>query len=393
MPLTIFYSWQSDTRAACNRTLIQVALTGAIAELRGLPATSLDVAIDRDTIGTPGSPDIASTILEKIDRCSAMIADVTLVDSASDSRRFPNPNVLLEVGYAIKAKSFARIILVMNTHFGAVEQLPFDLRGKRVLTYTSPPEAESRASSRDSLKASLISALVETLRLETELETTSTVNDIDVPAVRAEIASLLTSNLPNVAEQLRPILQTLDQSRTLAPSDYSFLLDFAVALASRRQSIPDTELLSICDRAIARHPTSTSHFNRGLLAGRMGLPYDSIAGYMKAISLDNPNPSLCYLNAGNRYREMNDRAIALSFYDKAVALNPAQADAWLSAAQVARGDNNTSLALKYYEGFLRWFEALPENQRREPRLQQAEVARAYVSENSTPVAAAPSIDA
>jgi tetratricopeptide (TPR) repeat protein len=393
MSQTIFYSWQSDTRAACNRSLIQDALTGAIAELRGIQAASLDVVIDRDTIGTPGSPDIASTILEKIDRCSAMIADVTLVDGAFELRRFPNPNVLLEVGYAIKAKSFARIILVMNTHFGAVEQLPFDLRGKRVLTYTSAPEAESRAPTRNLLKSGLVSALVETLRIDAEADSTSTFTDIDVPAVRAEIESLLTSNSSDAAEGLKEILQRLDQSRTLAPSDYSLLLDVAVTLASRRRVISDAELLSICDRAIARHPTSTSHFNRGMLAGRMGLPFDSIAGYMKAISLDDPNPSLCYLNAGNRYRDMNDRAIARSFYDKAVALNPLQADAWLSAAQVARGDNDTPSAIRYYEGFLRWFEALPEHQRREPRLQQAEVARAYIREYTRSAVSTPSIDA
>jgi len=103
--MTVFYSWQSDTRAACNRTLIQDALEGALSDIRGMPTTHLEAVVDRDTLGTPGSPDIATTILEKIDRSSAVIADVTLIDGGSEGRRFPNPNVLLEVGYAIKSSA------------------------------------------------------------------------------------------------------------------------------------------------------------------------------------------------------------------------------------------------------------------------------------------------
>lgn len=109
MPLTIFYSWQSDTRAACNRTLIQDALEGALSDVRGMPNVQIEAVLDRDTLGAPGSPDIATVILEKIDRSSAVVADVTLIDAGTDGRRFPNPNVLVEVGYAIQVTQLFEI--------------------------------------------------------------------------------------------------------------------------------------------------------------------------------------------------------------------------------------------------------------------------------------------
>ncbi|WP_321496036.1 hypothetical protein, partial [uncultured Desulfobacter sp.] len=39
------------------------------------------------------------------------------------------------LGYALKSISSERIILIFNTEYGDVSELPFDLRFKRVLTY------------------------------------------------------------------------------------------------------------------------------------------------------------------------------------------------------------------------------------------------------------------
>lgn len=99
MRSTIFYSWQSDTKSAANRSFIERALADAIAELRTDDSVAVDPAIERDTLGVPGAPDIRVAILEKIDACAAMVADVTIVGSDSE-RQSPNPNVLLELGYA-----------------------------------------------------------------------------------------------------------------------------------------------------------------------------------------------------------------------------------------------------------------------------------------------------
>jgi hypothetical protein len=155
---TIFYSWQSDTRAAANRTLIKEALEAAAKELRDDGSISVEPVIDRDTLAVPGAPDIGTTILEKIDASAVMVADVTIV-GRDNNRPTPNPNVLIELGYALKSLAWRRIILVQNVAFGGPEDLPFDLRQKRVLTYNSPEDATSRAPERRQLQAALKEAL------------------------------------------------------------------------------------------------------------------------------------------------------------------------------------------------------------------------------------------
>jgi hypothetical protein len=159
MSVTIFYSWQSDTKAAANRTLIQDALEGAVKELRADGSISVEPVLDRDTQAVPGAPDIGTTILNKIDASAAIVADVTIVNRGSGTRPAPNPNVLIEVGYALKSLGPRRVILVQNTAFGGPEDLPFDLRQKRVLTYDSPEEISSRSPERRPFQAALKEAL------------------------------------------------------------------------------------------------------------------------------------------------------------------------------------------------------------------------------------------
>lgn len=145
--IRIFYSWQSDLPNKSNRGLISDALEKAT---KGNPL----VLIDRDTQGVPGSPDIPQTILEKIDRAQAFVADVSpigqVVLNGKGGRRTCNPNVLIELGYAVKALGWERIILVLNQHFGVPSDLPFDLQKKRVMPYRCDPEGE-RAESRNAL--------------------------------------------------------------------------------------------------------------------------------------------------------------------------------------------------------------------------------------------------
>ena len=154
----VFYSWQSDTCAAANRSLIHEALEGAAAELRDDVELKVEPVIERDTQGVPGAPDIGASILEKIDACAVFVADVTNV-TKGEGRPSPNPNVLLELGYSLKALSDRRIVLVLNTAFGGPEQLPFDLRQKRAVTYHSADESPNRAENRRGLQRTLREAL------------------------------------------------------------------------------------------------------------------------------------------------------------------------------------------------------------------------------------------
>jgi hypothetical protein len=106
--------------------------------------------LDRDTLGTSGSPKITDTIFAKILVADVFVADVSIVNSSGPSRRTPNPNVLLELGFAISNLGWDRIVLVMNRHFGGPEELPFDLRGHRIATYALAP-GDEKATQRSTL--------------------------------------------------------------------------------------------------------------------------------------------------------------------------------------------------------------------------------------------------
>lgn len=87
--------------------------------------------IDQDSSGVPGMPDIATTIFDKIDKSDVFVVDLSFVGESAEGKKLPNPNVLIELGYAISKLSDRRIVAIMNTEFGKPEDLPFDLKHKR----------------------------------------------------------------------------------------------------------------------------------------------------------------------------------------------------------------------------------------------------------------------
>lgn len=155
----VFYSWQSDLPGSTNRNLILGALAKAC-KLAGAES-EVEPVVDRDTANVPGSPNISETIFAKIEAADAFVADVSIVNPTrtGDARPTPNPNVLVELGYAVRSLGHARMVLVVNSHFGKPELLPFDLRQLRVLAYESAPENAERAPVRKSLAADLAGAL------------------------------------------------------------------------------------------------------------------------------------------------------------------------------------------------------------------------------------------
>ena len=142
MKHNVFYSWQSVLPNSTNRGFIEQALKGAVEDLKKDDEVAIEPVIDRDTVGVPGSPDIGLTIFSKIDAAVAFVCDVSLVTADVAARPTPNPNVLIELGYALKALGYGRIVMVMNTAFGPPESLPFDLKQKRVSTYELPEGVE-----------------------------------------------------------------------------------------------------------------------------------------------------------------------------------------------------------------------------------------------------------
>jgi hypothetical protein len=182
----IFYSWQSDLDAALTRNFIEDALVRAAKSINKDEQVSVEAVIDRDTSGVTGTPGISETIFRKIDECDVFVCDISIInsnDSLSDAglfremvraaakvalegtfkyrriqRRTPNPNVLLELGYAVAKIGWDRVILVQNTAYGELESLPFDLRGRRIVPFNLSSK-ESRPDERPRLRDQLESAL------------------------------------------------------------------------------------------------------------------------------------------------------------------------------------------------------------------------------------------
>lgn len=140
--MNIFYSWQSDLTYKYNRNFIEDCLKGAIKKFnQNHNITSFSPArADKDTAGLSGSPNITDTIFQKIEQSSAFIGDISYI-SNSAQKKVPNPNVMIEMGYALSCLGDSKVINVMNTHYGDASELPFDLKHKRwPIQYSYSPQ-------------------------------------------------------------------------------------------------------------------------------------------------------------------------------------------------------------------------------------------------------------
>jgi hypothetical protein len=126
---TIFYSWQSDLPKTTNQNAIRQSLRSAI-NLVEDKFENLRIELDEATRNTTGSPNIPSTIFDKISKSDIFICDLTTINNDADIkfRKTANPNVLIELGYAISKLGWERIILLFNTQYGTFpNDLPFDI--------------------------------------------------------------------------------------------------------------------------------------------------------------------------------------------------------------------------------------------------------------------------
>lgn len=131
----IFYSWQSDSESKYNRGFIKNVLKKVINEINKdieFCEAGRELLLDHDTKDVPGTPDLAGTIFEKISSATLFIADISFIaKNSANNRKVSNPNVLIELGYAIARLGSDRVLCVLNTANGLVEDLPFDLKHKR----------------------------------------------------------------------------------------------------------------------------------------------------------------------------------------------------------------------------------------------------------------------
>lgn len=154
----IFYSWQSDLPRSRNCDFIQECIEEAISSV-SVDGIQLIPCLDRDTQDEPGAPDIAETILRKIENSDMVVCDVSIITGEDAPKACPNPNVMLELGYAAKHLGWERVTNVVNLCYGKIENLPFDLRKRRVVKYSLQPEQSKSAAKK---------SLVESLKLQIE---------------------------------------------------------------------------------------------------------------------------------------------------------------------------------------------------------------------------------
>ena len=161
----VFYCWQDHLDPSLNRFLIRDSLNRAIADVQQELPDTLDCSIrlDQATDGRAGSVDIANVILEKIRDCSMVVADVTpVLKDVENGRYYPNPNVMLELGYAARSRGWHRINCLFNFSHAGPEQLPFDIRHRRVSGFRCGSRGE-RAEARNRLTQLLVSAIRATI--------------------------------------------------------------------------------------------------------------------------------------------------------------------------------------------------------------------------------------
>jgi hypothetical protein len=106
MTETVFFSWQADTPTRVGRNFINEALEDvcrSIASDTSVDEALRDMTVDSDTQNVAGQPPIVDTIFKKIDLSRLFVGDMTFVGPRIAGRPTPNPNVLIEYGWALKS--------------------------------------------------------------------------------------------------------------------------------------------------------------------------------------------------------------------------------------------------------------------------------------------------
>lgn len=168
--MKVFWSWQSDLPMAVTKAFIQEALEEALHKIADDLALSPAERpeLDHDTKGEAGLVEIVKTIFEKIERSDVFVADVTPIATTGQGKKVPNPNVMIELGHAMKVLGHEPIVLIANAAYGGKPQdLPFDLRHRRgAITYhlRSTDDEDKIRAAKDKLVEELTSALLVNLK-------------------------------------------------------------------------------------------------------------------------------------------------------------------------------------------------------------------------------------
>ena len=191
--MKIFYSWQSDINSKHNRNFIKDCLERAIKKLNNELQLNEAVRLDQDTKDVAGTPDITNTIFEKIRKSAIFIGDVTFIEGSESSKLCSNPNVMIELGYALSSLTDLCIVNVMNTAYGKAEgNLPFDLNHKRwpIQYNLNEDNYSEKAKIREELVATLVTAIKPILAIREDItESTPLVENPSIDNIYHHILS------------------------------------------------------------------------------------------------------------------------------------------------------------------------------------------------------------
>jgi hypothetical protein len=191
--MKVFWSWQSDLDPKSHRFFIKSCLEEAVK--KASQELDLDESdrpeLDHDTKGVAGMADIPSTILRKISESTVFVADVTPILKSLSAKTFPNPNVMIELGYALQKPGPDRMIGVLNTAEGwKIEDLPFDLRFRRMMTFSlkADPSPSDVKQAKSKLVADLAAAI--SLNISSQIERNTAEKQIEGSPSRVNIPSV-----------------------------------------------------------------------------------------------------------------------------------------------------------------------------------------------------------
>lgn len=156
---TVFYSWQSDLPQESNQKAIRAVLRTIFTEVES-EIDNISLLLDEATRDTAGSPDIPATIFEKITVADIFVCDLTTINSyvLEEQRKVSNPNVLIELGYAVATVGWDRIIMLFNKNHGNFpNDLPFDIDRRRIIDFKITGKSDN--SGKGGLKAELAKAI------------------------------------------------------------------------------------------------------------------------------------------------------------------------------------------------------------------------------------------
>lgn len=124
---SIFFSWQSDIKE--NKSIIRSGINNACNKLK--QSNNYQFLVDEATRNLPGSPNIEESVKTKIEHCDVFVADITPI-AQYGNKQLPNPNVLIELGYALRCIDVDRIIIVAKASDYQDKDLPFDINHQRI---------------------------------------------------------------------------------------------------------------------------------------------------------------------------------------------------------------------------------------------------------------------